>query len=175
MIVNQLSKVKTENQLISKETVQLPPRQRLELLLKAKNYPIVSKITSAETQMKEMIDLYYLCAVMLAQFFPTEKAEDYFFTLSFIASIKDSQSIITEKFANAFKMLNDYEELEKKIRSIQMLFYQYRYSFPELYEAYNLEDIVEERISEMIRASRELITDNPQFIKDILKRWELLN
>lgn len=171
----QLSRLTTEQQLLSKEAIKLPHRQRLELLLKAKRYPIVRKRTSAEGQIKEMIDFYNLCCVMLAQYFPNEEAENNFFMLSFIASQEDSQSIITEKFAEAFKMLRDYEELERKVTAIQMLFYQYHDSFPELYESYDLEDIATERISDVIQGTRELMNNDPQYIEEILNRWELLS
>ena len=171
----QLSRLTAEQQLLSKEAIKLPPRQRLELLLKAKSYPIVRKRTSAEGQIKEMIDFYNLCCVMLAKYFPSKEAEDNFFMLSFVASQEDSQSIITEKLAKAFNMLRDYEELERKVTAIQMLFYQYHDSFPELYESHNLEDIATEHISDMIRDKRELMSDNPQLIEKLFKRWELLS
>ena len=171
----QLSRPTAEQQLLSKEAIKLPPRQRLELLLKAKSYPIVPKRTSAEGQIKEMFDFYKLCCVMLAQYFPNEEAENNFFMFSFIASQEDSQSIITEKLAKAFKMLRDYEELERKVTAIKLLFYQYQDSFPELYESYDLEDIATERISDMIRDTRELMSDEPKLIEEILKRWELLS
>lgn len=171
----QLSRPTAEQQLLSKEAIKLPPRQRLELLLKAKSYPIVRKRTSAEGQIKEMIDFYNLCCVMLAQYFPNEEAEDNFLMLTFVASQEDTQSIVTEKLAKAFKMLGDYEELESKVTAIQMLFYQYHDSFPEFYESHNLEDIATERISDIIRDTRELMNDDPQFIEEILKRWELLS
>lgn len=171
----QLSRPTMEQQLLSKEAIMLPPRQRLELLLKAKNYPIVRKRTSAEGQIKEMIDFYNLCCVMLVQYFPSKKAEDNFVMLNFIASQEDTQSIIAEKIAKAFKMLREYEDLENKIAAIQMLFYQYQYSFPELYESHNLEGFATERISDVIRDTKELMNAKPQFVEEILKRWELLS
>lgn len=48
MITSQLLKSKEEQQLFSKETIRLQPRQRLELLLKAEKYPMVKKRTSAD-------------------------------------------------------------------------------------------------------------------------------
>ena len=171
----QLSITTAEQQLLSKEAIKLPPRQRLELLIKAKSYPIVGKRTSAEGQIKEMIAFYNLCRVMLAQYFPSEQAEDNFLMLSFIASKEDTQSIITEKLAEAFKMLRNYEELERKVTAIQMLFFQYHDSFPELYESYNLEDFATEHILDMIRNTRGLMNNDLQFIEGILKRWELLS
>lgn len=162
-------------ELLSKKAIMLPPRQRLELLLKAKNYPIVRKKTSAKGQIKEMIDFYNLCCVMLAQYFPSEEAEDNFLMLSFIASKEDTQSIITEKLAKAFKILRGYEELESKVTAIQKLFYQYQYSFPELYESHNLEELATERISDVIRDTKKLMNDEPQFVDEILKRWDLLS
>ena len=37
-----------EQQLLSKEAISLPPKERLALLLKSKRYPIVRKKTSAK-------------------------------------------------------------------------------------------------------------------------------
>ncbi len=171
----QLSRPIAEQQLLSKEAIMLPPTQRLELLFKAKNYPIVRKRTSAEKQINEMIDFYNLCCVMLVQYFPVEDAECNFLMLNLIASQENAQSIFTGKFAKALKMLREYEELENKITAIQMLFYQYQYSFPELYESYNLEDFAIQRISDIIRDTRELMNSDPQFAEQILRRWELLS
>ena len=71
--------------------------------------------------------------------------------------------------------MRGYEELESKVTAIQMLFHQYQYSFPELYESHNLENIATERISDVIRETKQLMNDNPQFVEEILKRWELLS
>ena len=171
----QLSTPKAEQQLLSKEAIKLTPRQRLELLLKAERYPIVKKRTSAEAQIREMIEFYNLCCLMLAQYFPNGQAENNFLLLSLIASQENTQSIITGKLVAAFKLLRGYEELESKVTSIQMLFYQYQYSFPELYESHNLENIATERISDVIRETKQLMNDNPQLVEEILNRWELLS
>ena len=175
MSINQLSKLNAEQQLLSKEAIKLPPTQRLELLLKAKRYPIVRKSTSAKGQIKEMLDFYNLCCLMLAQYFPSEEAKSSFFMLSFIASQEDTQSIVSEKLAKAFKTLREYEELESKITAIQMLFYQYQYSFPDLYQSHNLESISTECISDIIQETRQLISDNPQLVEETLRRWDLLS
>lgn len=171
---NQLSITTEEKQLLSKEAINLPPKQRLKLLLNAKSYPIVRKRTSAEGQLKEMIAFYNLCCVMLAQYFPSEEAEDNFIKLSFIASQEDTQSTITGKLTEAFKMLKSYEELERKVTAIQMLFYQYYYSYPDLYQSYNLEDLATERAIDRIRNIRELIKEDSNLIEEVLKRWDLL-
>lgn len=71
--------------------------------------------------------------------------------------------------------MREYEELESKITAIQTLFYQYQYSFPELYESYNLEELATECISDIIRDTRELMNTDPQFVEEILRRWELLS
>lgn len=166
-------KSKVEQQLFSKEALKLPPKRRLELLLKTKRYPIVTKQTSAEKQLKEMLDFYNLCCLMLAWYFPNEKAENNFLKLSFMAS-QETQSIIPERLSEAFKLLERYEDLEDKISSIQMLFYQYKNSFPELYQSYNLEDITTEHISSIIKDSKELSKDS-QCVEEILRRWELIS
>ena len=163
-----------EQQLLSKEAINLPPRQRLELLLNAKSYPVARKRTSAKRHLIEMIEFYELLCLMLAQYFPNEKAEDTFFMLSIIASQKDTQSILTEEFAKAFNLLRNYEELERKVTAMQWMFYQYSVLYPELYSSYNLEDREKERISDIIQYMRECMSDEPQYIEKILKRWDLL-
>ena len=171
----QLSTHKAEEQLLSKEAIKLPTIQRLELLLKAKRYPIVKKRTSAEGQIREMIDFYNLCCVMLAKYFPDKQAENNFLALSIISSQENSQSTITAKHAEAFKILNGFEELESKVTAIQRLLHQYQYSFPELYEKYGLEDIATESISEVIQETKKMMNDDPQYVEKILNRWELLS
>lgn len=166
---------KEEQQLISKEAIKLPPRQRLELLLKTKKYSIVSKRTSAEGQIKEMIDFYNLCCLMLAQYFPNEIAENNFIMLNFMASQEEARTIGTEKITKAFNLLEGYEELENRVEAIKSLFHQYQYVFPDLYEAYNLEDIVTERISDIIHENKQLMNEDPQLAEEILNRWKLLS
>lgn len=162
---------KKQEGILSKSSINLPPEQRLELLLKVEEYPIVDKITSAPKQIREMIDLYNYCCLMLAMYLPNANAEKNFFQLSCIASVEKSQEIITGKFAEYFKLLACYENIEKKIMAIQMLFYQYKHLYPELYDKYNLEDIANEKITDAIQSTRELICEKPQLIEDRLKRW----
>lgn len=159
--------------LLSKEAIKLPPRQRLELLLKAKKYPIVRKRTSAEGQIKEMIDFYKLCCVLLTQYFSNEEAECDFFVLNIIAS-QEKSKLITEKISKALKILGDYEMLEDKVTAIQMLFYRYKKAFPEIYEAYDLESYAYQKVGEIITDTKKLISDDPDFISIIKKRWDLM-
>ncbi len=175
MEINQLLMSKAEQQLFSKEAINLPPRKRLELLFKTEKYPIIIKKTSAEVQIREMIDFYNLCCVMLVQYFQNEEAENNFIMLNFITSQENNKSIITGEYAKKLKILGGYEKFESKIADIQMLFCQYRYSFPDLYESYNLEDIATEHISDVIKQTKQLINDYPQFVEKILKRWEILS
>lgn len=170
-----LSTPKVEHQLLLKDAINLPPRQRLELLLKAEKYPISNKKTSAKKQIYEMIDFYNLCCLMLAQYFPNGQAEHNFLLLNFVALQENSQSIITEKLAEALKLLRRYEALESRITAIQMLFYQYQYSFPELYESLNLEDIATKSISDLLQEAKQLMNNNPKLVEEILNRWELLS
>ena len=166
----------TENarvDLLSKEAISLPPKQRLMLLLQSSRYVIVQKRTSAKRQIKEMLDLFNFCRILLLIFFPSEKAENEFVELSFMSS-PDYHSIIFEQFEELFKLLEDYEMLESRITSMQMLFYQYKLSFPDLYDQYNLENIDSKKISEIIQESRLLI-EQPDFVANVLKRWDLLS
>lgn len=172
MTVSQLSTIPVEQQLLSKQAIRLQPKERLALLLKAKRYPIVKKRTSAESQIKEMLDLYKLYCLMLAQYFPNEEAENTCFFLTLVATQENQQTTITARLAEAFKMLDNYEELERKITAIQILFEEYREKFPNIYERYNLEEITQKRISDMIRDSRQL-RNNPLWVNEVMKRWEL--
>lgn len=168
------SKLSTiEQQLLSKQATKLPPRERLELLLKAKKYPIVTKRTSAEMQLKEMLDLYNLLCIMLTQFFPNEKSESNFLLLNFAVTQNTTQTIMSAKLAKAFKLLRGYEELENKITAIQILFNEYQETFPDLYQRYNLEYVVNEHISDIIKNSRQLLSDSPLEVKELLERWEI--
>lgn len=173
-MTNQLSKSEAEQRLLSKEAIKLPPKERLELLLKADSYPIVHTCTAAKRQIEEMIDFYNLCCLMLVQYFPNKEADTNFLMLSFIAS-QENNSIVNGKLAEAFRLLKGYEELENRITSIHRLFYQYQYSFPELYQTYNLEEIAMVHISDTIRETRLLMSDDSAMIERTLRRWDLLS
>lgn len=168
-----LSNVPAEQQLLSKEAIKLPPKERLNLLLNATKYPIVRKQTSAEGQIKEMIDFYNLCCLRLAQYFPNEQAENNFLLLNFISS-QETSDIVTVKLAEAFKLLDGYEKLERRITAIQSLFYQYQEAFPDLYQLYNLEDIAFGRMSDMVESSKQLLSNDETYAKRLLERWGLL-
>lgn len=163
----------SEEQLLSREAIKLPPRERLSLLLNAKKYPLVRKRTSATRQIKEMIDLYNLCCLMLVQYFPKEQAEDNFLLLNFITS-QETNAIATGKLAEAFKLLNGYEELERRITAIQRVFFQYQEIFPDLYQLYNLEDIAFEKISDIVENTKLLLSGDETYAKELLERWGII-
>lgn len=165
--------ITAEQQLLSKKAINLPPKERLNLLLKAKVYPIVKKRTSAEGQIKEMLDFYNFCCLMLAQYFPNKQAENNFLLLNLFTS-KEGLSTTSDKLTEAFGLLTSYEELENRITSIQMLFYQYSKIFPDVFYSYNLEDIVTESVSNIIENSLELLNDNPSYIKKLMERWGII-
>lgn len=175
MSKHQLPDLNVEEHLLSKEATKLPPRQRLELLMKAKKYPIVKKKTAAERQIIEMINFYDLCCLMLAQYFPNESAKSNFIMLNYMKAMKTPSSLVTDKLAEAFKLLDGYEDLEKRVTSIQYLFWQYQYSFPDLYEYHCLYNIATTRISDIIQETNQLIVDDPHLIEETLKCWELLS
>lgn len=173
MTESNITTISVEQQLLSKEAIKLPPKERLNLLLNAKRYPIVKKRTSAEGQIKEMIDFFNLCCLMLAQYFPNEQAESNFLLLSIIASQGNTQEIAIGKLAEAFRLLHGYEELENRITAIQGLFYQYEKTFPDIYQRYNLEDIAFQPISDIVKNFRQLLTYDTDYVEKLLERWEL--
>ena len=160
--------VTVEQQLLSKQAIQLPARERLALLLQANRYPIVRKGTSAERQIKEMINLYNLYCLMLTRYFPSEEAEEKYILLNWIATL----NINNAKLKNALQMVKSYEEVERRITQIQLLFNEYRESFPEIYEKYNLEDIVTKQITDIIKDSRELCKD-PVWVQGVMNVWDI--
>ena len=163
----------TDIQLLSKIAINLPPSERLELLLKSKKYPIVKKRTSAEKQLEEMIDFYDLCSIILAKYFPTEQAENNFMLLSILASQEEKNSIIDEQLSRVFILLDSYEDFENRITATQALFYQYHENFPDLYERYNLEDIIKQSIHDIIECGRYLLSEDVLYVKKLLERWEI--
>lgn len=173
MTESNLTTISVEQQLLSKEAIKLPPKERLILLLNAKGYPIVKKRTSAEGQIKEMIDFYNLCCLMLAQYFPNEQADNNFLLLNIIDSQRNSQEVVNGKLAKAFRLLHGYEELENRITAIQGLFYQYEKTFPDIYQRYNLEDIAFQPISDIVENFRQLLTHDTNCVEKLLERWEL--
>ncbi len=174
---SQLIAVSPEEQLLSKQAIQLPPKERLQLLLKAKRYPIVKKRTSAEAQIKEMISFYNLCTLMLVKFFPNEEAEANYIALTVMEIEAEQQSTslpISAKLSEAFKLVRNYEEFERKITAIRNLFWQYSKDFPEVFEEYNLEDLAGESILDMLGRGRYMVETGHSAMEKILKRWELL-
>lgn len=172
MAESKVSKISSEQYLLSKEAINLPPKERLSLLLKCKRYPIVRKRTSAERQLKEMIDFYDLCCLMLAQYFPNEQAENNFMMLSCMVAMNEPQ-IITPELSRYFKLLTDYEKLENNMCAIKSLLFEYYYIYPDLYERYNLEDIATRKIYDAIERGKHLLNYEPDLCKEILKRWGL--
>ena len=162
-----------EQQLLSKEAISLPPKERLALLLKAKRYPIVRKKSSAKGQIEEMINFYNFCCFMLGKYFPNEQATNNFLSLNFLISKEDANALATNKLAEAFRLLGSYEKLENKITAIQMLFYQYQSAFPDIYQLYNLDDLANESVSDIVQYSKELISYDPSYTERLLERWGL--
>ncbi len=167
-------------QLLSKEALRLPPRQRLDLLINAEIYPIVTRGTSAEAQIKEMIDFYNLCCLMLVQYLPNEEAEHNCLMLSIMASHLESSPISTDKLATgklseALKLLDDYEKWDNKITKIQHLFFEFENLYPDLYDSYNLEDIATADFMDIIHNTRWLVANKPQLVDKVLRRWGLLS
>ncbi len=173
MTENTIITTSMEQQLLSKEAISLPPKERLCLLIKAKSYPIVRKSTSAKGQIEEMIDFYSFCCFMLGQYFPNEQATNNFLLLNFLISKEDSNTPITNKLAEAFRLLSSYEDLENKITAIQMLFFQYQSAFPDIYQLYNLDDLANEKVSDIIQDAKELIDYEPSYIERLMERWGL--
>lgn len=172
----QLITASVEEQLLSKQAIALPAPERLSLLLSAKYYPIVTKATSAEAQIKEMIALYNLCGLMLTKYFPDENAEANYIKLA-IAEMAEEQNYkapITERMDEAFELVRNYEEFERKITAIKNLFWQYSEYFPEIFDKYNLEDYATENILHMLENSRYMLESCPSAVKRIADRWELL-
>lgn len=171
---SQLIATRPEDQLLSKQAIQLPPNERLQLLLKAKYYPVVKKRTSAEAQIKEMISFHNLCALMLTKFFPDEEAEKNYIALALIDSVQsqfEENQLITERLSKAFELVKTYEEFERKITAIRNLFWQYSKDFPELFEKYNLEDIASERIHDMLEGARYMIENQSPKVEKLMDHW----
>lgn len=173
MTENIVTTTSMEQQLLSKEAISLPPKERLALLLKAKRYPIVRKKTLAKGQIEEMIGFYNFCCFMLGQYFPNEQATNNFLLINFLISKEDSNAPVTNKLAEAFRLLSSYEDLENKISAIQMLFHQYQSAFPDIYQLYNLDDLANEKVSDIIQTSKELIDYEPSYVERLMERWEL--
>lgn len=164
-----------EQRLLSKEAIKLPPKERLNLLLTAKRYPMVSRGTSANKQIEEMIDLYHLLGIMLAKYLPNEKAESNFILLSILSiSAEQKQSLVSNnvKLADAFKLLNSYEELERKITAIQNLFWEYVQTYPNIADSYELEYLAMQDIAVILENGRYAL-QNATYVEKLLKRWEL--
>lgn len=174
---SQLVATRTEEQLLSKQAIALPPKERLKSLLSSKSYPIVKKGTSADAQIKEMIDFYNLCALMLVQFFPNEEAESNYLQLIAIEIVKQQNADnlpASKRWTEAFELVRDYEEFERKITAIRNLFWQYSKDFPEVFDKYNLEDLLGESILDMLGRGRYMVETGHSAMEKILKRWELL-
>lgn len=174
---SQLVTAEPEEQLLSKQAIALPPKERLQLLLSTSKYPIVRKGTSAEAQIKEMISLYHFCALMLTNFFPDEEAEANYIALALIDSGQcqfGTNQLMPERLAGAFELVRNYEDFERRITAIRSLFWQYSKDFPELFEEYNLEDLCSQSIMDMLDNARYMVENCPSTVEKVLKRWGLL-
>ena len=159
---------------LSEQAINLPPEERLRLLLKTKHFPIATKRSSAKRQIEEMTDLYDFCSVIIARYFPDEDAEDNFFATSFLTSIKYPMRLFAnKKLGKAFQMLGAYEKWEDRITAIQQLFLEYEKTYPQLYEKYNLEELATEKISTIVWRTRDELSANPDLLFEVMDRWEL--
>lgn len=174
---SQLVATKPEEQLLSKQAIALPPKERLQLLLSASYYPVVKKGTSAEVQIKEMLDFYNLCLLMLIKFFQDEDAESNYLLLKTL-DMTEQQSAnnlpASKRWLEAFKLLKTYKEFERKITAIKELFCKYSKVFPEIYEKYKLEEIVSGEISDMLEGTKYMLKNCTSAEARILERWGLL-
>ena len=159
---------------LSEQAINLPPEDRLRLLLKTKRFPVATKRSSAKRQIEEMKDLYDLCSIILARYFPAENADDNFITLNFLSSVQYPMRLFVNKdLAKAFSMLGEYEKWEERITAIQQLFFEYKKVYPKLYEEYNLEELATEKISSIVWSTRDVLTKNPEFLFEVMERWDL--
>lgn len=174
---SQLVAAKPEEQLLSKQAIALPPKERLQLLLSASYYPVVKKGTSAEAQIKEMISLYHFCALMLTKFFPDEEAEANYIALALIDSTQGqfgTNQLMPGRLSKAFELVKNYEEFERKITAIRNLFWQYSKDFPDLFEKYNLEDLATENIYDMLEGARYMLENHHPEAEKLMDHWGVL-
>lgn len=159
---------------LSEQAINLPPEKRLRLLLETKHFPVATKRSSAKKQITEMKDLYDLCCIMLARYLPNENAEDNFIALNFLSAIQyPMRSVVNQDLAKAFSILGEYEKWEERVTAIQELFLEYKEVYPKLYEEYSLEDLATEKISTIVWSTRDAIAANPEFLFEVMERWEL--
>ena len=174
---SQLVAARPEEQLLSKQAIQLPPKERLQLLLSANYYPVVKKRTSAVAQIKEMINFYDFCAIMLTKFFPDEKAEANYIALALIDSKQGqfgTNQLMNRRLSEAFELVKNYEEFERKITAIQNLFWQYSKDFPDLFEKYNLEDLATQSIFDVLDGARYMLENHAPEAKKLMDHWGVL-
>ena len=60
-----------------------------------------------------------------------------------------------------------------EVTAIQELFLEYEKAYPKLYEEYNLEDFATEKISTIVWSTRDALAANPEFLFEVMERWEL--
>lgn len=174
---SQLVATRPEERLLSKKAIALPPKERLSLLISANYYPIVITNISAEVQIREMLDFYNLCLLMLIKFFQDEDAESNYLLLKTL-DMTEQQSAnnlpASKRWLEAFKLLKTYEEFERKIKAIKELFCKYSEVFPEIYEKYKLGEIVSGEISDMLEGAKYMLKNCTSAEARILERWDLL-
>lgn len=160
-----------ERYLLSKEAISAPPKERLALLLNARRYPMVSKRTSVERQIEEMKDLLDLFSFWLTKFIPDECAEYNCMMLSLMQADETTSSTATGQLAEAFKMLKDYEELERKIDAIKNLLFEYSDRFPDMYYDTELEELATKSLPDMVDEARYKLQNHPSWEQELKKRW----
>ena len=111
-----VGEMSVEEYLRTKEAIQLPQNERLMLLMNAKYYILSGKRTSADVQIREMLDFFeFFLSYMLAETAPREGKDKEFILLSVMASaIPDDcqEEIILQDLAEALNSLRNFEAID---------------------------------------------------------------
>ena len=156
-------KEKEEIDILSKEALSLPKRERIKLLLSAKSIPIVTKRTAIEKQIKEVIELHDFVNMLFVAMYPDENSDaEYLDNIinSFIDDICDTSTNIMQSY-ESFDNIND---------KISNFAYDVFQKYPDEYEDFDLDEIfvfknVQEKIDFFRYKYKEI--GREEFLKDL--------
>lgn len=173
--------------LLRPENLRLAPQERLKLLIEADYYPIVTKRTSTDRQLKEMINLYNFYSIAYADFFNNKENEHAYFAgiileinssdhfIGTTAEVKAKNEILADnfnsKFASFKEVVNKVDLIEKGLIAVRNLFFEYFTKYPDIYEKYQLDNITDVMFIDIPDFVKFKVENNPKWVVDVFKYW----
>ena len=132
-------KEKEEINILSKEALALPKRERIKILLSAKTIPVTTKGMAIDKQIREIINLHDFINMVYVRVFPTEERDAEYVNLAFAKRFINSLSL------PGINLMEVYESFDLINEKIENFAYDVLMKYPDKYDEYDLDEIFSSR------------------------------